>query len=169
VSSKHSGKNLRKLQFVASLPKVVLYALLGGLTLSVFTEIVQRFIPGVPLYGITEIITLFSAYLYLLAMAYVTYRKRHITVDILHMVVKNESVIRYLELVSFFICIVVCFVYDYLAFQYCYGVAIAKQTTPDIGYPRIFLVSCLALGLTLTCFFFVLYFINAIRLKIIGR
>ena len=154
---------------MASLPQVVLYALLGGLTLSVFTEIVQRFIPGVPLYGITEIITLFSAYLYLMAMAYVTYRKRHITVDILHMVVKNESVISYLELVSSFICIVVCFVYGYLAFQYCYGVAIAKQTTPDIGYPRIILVSCLVLGLTITCFFFVLYFINTIRLKITGR
>ena len=150
---------------MSSLPKVVLCVLLGGLTLSVFTQIVQRFIPGVPLYGIMEVIALLAAYLYLLGMAYVTYRRGHVTVDILRMIVKNDSVLRYLELVSLLVCVAVCLVYGYLAVQYCYGVAIMKQTTPDIGYPRIFLVTSVAIGLILSCIFFILDFGNKIRHK----
>ncbi len=142
---------------MASIPRVILYVLLGGLTLSVFTEIVQRFIPGVPFYGITEVVTLWAAYLYLLAMAYVTYRRGHVTVDILSMIVKSRSVSRYLEMAAPLIAIVVCLVYSYL------GVAIGKQTTPDIGYPRIFLVSAVAIGLILSCVFFILDFSNKIR------
>lgn len=163
VSNKHSGLNLRKLKGITSLPKIVLFVLLGGLTLSVFTEIVQRFIPGVPLYGITEIITLWAAYLYLLAMAYVTYRRGHVTVDILSMIVKSRSVSKYLELVSPLIAVLVCLVYGYLAVVYCYGVAVGKHTTPDIGYPRIFLVASIAIGLILSCTFFILDFSNKIR------
>jgi len=148
---------------MASIPRVILYVLLGGLTLSVFTEIVQRFIPGVPFYGITEVVTLWAAYLYLLAMAYVTYRRGHVTVDILSMIVKSRSVSRYLEMAAPLIAIVVCLVYSYLAVVYCHGVAIGKQTTPDIGYPRIFLVSAVAIGLILSCVFFILDFSNKIR------
>jgi len=148
---------------MSSLPKVVLCVLLGGLALSVFIEIVQRFIPGVPFYGIVEVISLWAAYLYLLGMAYVTYRRGHVTVDILSRVVKNESVSRYLELVSPLIAALICLIYAYLAVQYCYGVAIMKQTTPDIGYPRIFLVTPLVIGLILSCIFFISDFVNKIR------
>lgn len=148
---------------MTSLPGVVLCVLLGGLTLSVFIQIVQRFIPGVPFYGITEVISLWAAYLYLLGMAYVTYRRGHVTVDVLSRVVKSESVSRYLELVSPLIATLICLIYGYLAYKYCYGVAIMKQTTPDIGYPRIFLVAPLVIGLILSCIFFISDFVNKIR------
>jgi len=148
---------------MTSLPTLVLCVLLGGLTLSVFTQIVQRFIPGVPFYGITEVISLWAAYLYLLGMAYVTYRRGHVTVDILSRVVKSESVSRYLELVSPLIATLVCVVFGYLAYEYCHWVAIGKQTTPDIGYPRIFLVTPLVIGLILSCIFFISDFVNKIR------
>lgn len=161
--SRHNGINLRKLKFMTSLPGVVLCVLLGGLTLSVFIQIVQRFIPGVPFYGITEVISLWAAYLYLLGMAYVTYRRGHVTVDVLSRVVKSESVSRYLELVSPLIATLICLIYGYLAYKYCYGVAIMKQTTPDIGYPRIFLVAPLVIGLILSCIFFISDFVNKIR------
>lgn len=148
---------------MTSLPTLVLCVLLGGLTLSVFIQIVQRFIPGVPFYGITEVISLWAAYLYLLGMAYVTYRRGHVTVDVLSRVVKSESVSRYLELVSPLIATLICLIYGYLAYEYCYGVAIMKQTTPDIGYPRIFLVTPLVIGLILSCIFFISDFVNKIR------
>lgn len=145
------------------LPRVVLCVLLGGLTLGVFIQIVQRFIPGVPFYGITEVITLLAAYLYLLGMAYVTYSRGHVTVDVLSRVVKSEKVLRYLELVGPLIATLVSLIFGYLAYEYCYGVAIMKQTTPDIGYPRIFLVAPLVIGLILSCIFFISDFVNKIR------
>jgi len=148
--------NLAKLKVIGYLPKGVLYFLLLGLTLGVFVEIVERFVPGMALYGIPEVIELIAAYLYLTAMAYVTYRKAHVSVDLLHMVVKKETTIRHFEFVSSLIGMAVTLVFTWLAVKYCYNVAITGQTTPDIGYPRIVLVSSLIVGLTLTCVFFAL-------------
>jgi TRAP-type C4-dicarboxylate transport system permease small subunit len=97
-------------------------------------------------------------------MSYVSYEKKHITVDLLTWrFAESGSFSRYTGLVSSFITIAVCLAYGYLGFEYCITVASMGQRTIDIGYPRIILVSSIAFGFTLMTLYTVLHLVAEIR------
>lgn len=147
-----------------SLHKVMLYIALGACVLTTLSLVIVRYLPGVALYGIPEAVTLCAAWLYFVGMGYVSYEKKHITVDLLTWrFAESGSFSRYSGLVSSFITIVVCLAYGYLGFQYCLNIASMGQRTVDIGYPRIILVSSIALGFTLMTLYTVFHLVAEIR------
>ena len=147
-----------------SLHKVMLYIALGACVLTTLSLVIVRYLPGVALYGIPEAVTLCAAWLYFAGMGYVSYQKKHITVDLLTWrFAESGSFSRYSGLVSSFITIAVCLAYGYLGFQYCLNIASMGQRTIDIGYPRIILVSSIALGFTLMTLYTVFHLVTEIR------
>ena len=156
--SKHLGET------GISLHKVMLYIALGACVLTTLSLVIVRYLPGVALYGIPEAVTLCAAWLYFAGMGYVSYQKKHITVDLLSWGVTESSLFsRYFGLVSSFLTIAVCLAYGYLGFQYCIIVGGMGQRTIDIGYPRIILVSSIVLGFTLMTLYSVVHLVGEIR------
>ena len=148
-----------------SLHKVMLYVALGACVLATLSLVIVRYLPGVALYGIPEAVTLCAAWLYFAGMGYVSYQKKHITVDLLSWGVTKESSLfsRYFSLVSSFLTIAVCLAYGYLGFQYSMIVAGMGQRTVDIGYPRIILISSIVFGFTLMTLYSILHLVGEIR------
>lgn len=147
-----------------SLHRLVLYITLGACVITTLSLVIVRYIPGVALYGIPEAVTLCSAWLYFTGMAYVSYEKGHITVDLLSgKFAESKFFSKYFGLVSSFLTIAVCVAYGYLGFKYCILIAGMGQRTTDIGYPRIFLVSSIAFGFTLMTLYSVLQMVREIK------
>lgn len=147
-----------------SLHKAILFIALGACVITTLSLVVVRYLPGVALYGIPEAVTLCAAWLYFAGMGYVSYQKKHITVDLLTWKFVESSLFsRYFGLVSSFLTIAVCLAYGYLAIRYSIIVAGMGQRTIDIGYPRIILISSIVLGFTLMTLYSVLHLVNEIR------
>jgi len=147
-----------------SLHKLILCFALGACILTTLSLVIVRYLPGVALYGIPEAVTLCAAWLYFAGMGYVSYQKKHITVDLVSWGVTKSSLFsRCFGLVSSFITIAVCLAYGYLGFQYCVIVSTMGQRTVDIGYPRIILVSSIILGFTLMTLYSVVHLVSEIR------
>ena len=147
-----------------SLHKLMLYIALGACVLTTLSLVIVRYLPGVALYGIPEAVTLCAAWLYFAGMGYVSYEKKHITVDLLTWRFAESGIFsRYSGLVSSFITIAVCLAYGYLGFRYSMIVAGMGQRTIDIGYPRIILISSIVFGFTLMTLYSVLHLVGEIR------
>ena len=146
-----------------SLHKLLLYIALGACVTTTLSLVIVRYLPGIALYGIPEAVTLCAAWLYFAGMSYVSYEKKHITVDLLTWrFAASGSFSRYTGLVSSLITIAVCLAYGYLGFEYCITVASMGQRTIDIGYPRIILVSSIAFGFTLMILYTVFHLVAEI-------
>lgn len=147
-----------------SLHKAILFFALGAAVLTTLSLVVVRYLPGVALYGIPEAVTLSAAWLYFAGMGYVSYQKKHITVDLLSWGATESSLFsRYFGLVSSFLTIAVCLAYGYLGIQYSIIVAGMGQRTVDIGYPRIILISSIVFGFALMTLYSVLHLVDEIR------
>jgi len=147
-----------------SLHKAILFIALGACVITTLSLVVVRYLPGVALYGIPEVVTLCAAWLYFAGMGYVTYQKKHITVDLITWGAgENSLFVRYSGLVSSLITIAVCLAYGYLALQYSIIVAGMGQRTIDIGFPRIILISSIVFGFTLMTLYSVLHLVREIR------
>jgi TRAP-type C4-dicarboxylate transport system permease small subunit len=142
----------------------LIYISVAGVTLFTALQVALRFIPGIKLYGTAELITLFAAWMYLLGMGYVSYRNKHITADILDWLLKENSITaKYLGLIGSSFAIAVCVVYGVLAFDFIIMVTAAGQISPDIGYPRVLIVSSLGVGFIAMTIFSVYHFTKEIQ------
>ena len=149
--------------FTGTLPNIFLSLALVAVTLAVFAEVVLRYFTDVAFYGIEEVITIFIAYFYFLAIVYVTQHKKHITVDLLDMVIKSKKVLRYLDLLPSLLGLVVCIAYSYMSYQHCYWTFAGNQITVNIGYPRVFLVAAVLIAFSLMTVYFILDIVNALK------
>lgn len=158
---KKYGANLGK--FTGSLSRIFMQITVAGVVLTTAAQIALRYIPGIKLYGIAELITLSGAYLYFVGISYVTYQKKHITVDLITWGAGEDSLfVRYSGLVSSLLTITVSLVYGYLAFRWCGIVVGMGQKSVDLGYPRIILVSSLGLGFACMIIFSIYHFVREI-------
>jgi TRAP-type C4-dicarboxylate transport system permease small subunit len=141
-----------------------IYISVASVTAMTALQVSLRFIPGVKLYGTAELITLSAIWMYFLGMGYVSYRNKHITADVLSWLFPEDSMVaKYLGLLGSFLGILVCLFYGYLAWEFMVMVAVMKQQTTDIGFPRIWLVSSVGVGFLVMGFFAIYHFVRELR------
>lgn len=134
--------------------------------ISIFIQVLLRYIFHTPLYGLEELCAIIATWFYFIGTAYSTYSRSYVSADILPIFIKNPRIIKGAKIISLSISIVasgILFYYSYIFAQWVYKNNVITPT---------FLISlncgfgALVIGSLLMLYHYIKIFLREINTKI---
>ena len=129
---------------------------------TIFASVLMRYVFKSNLYGLEEIVTLATMWLYFMGGVDGSYEDSHIDADVLSLAIKSEKVKRVLKIIIKAVCLVVSIVFAKWGIDYLNWAVAVGGVTQTLRIPMLLSRMPLSIAFILMVFFNLYHLINAI-------
>lgn len=155
------GKNIW--DFMLRFQFVILVITSLALALAQTSMVIMRYFLKTDFFGIEEIIIIPAFWLFFVGASYGTYKKRHISAELVSWVIKDDYKKVWIETISSFITLIICFIMTYWSVEFFIGSIANGQTSSALQIPHYIPRSSVLFGFLLMSLYFFVEFINKIK------
>ena len=149
-------------RFIA-LQKWILIVAFSFLVLVVFTQVVLRYVFQHPIFGTDELASMIAVWVYFIGAAHATYTRTHIEGGFLASIFKRQSVVDTIRLVVLIFTLIVCFIFIFMAYEWCRWTVENNVTTTSLFFPTIWGEVAMLIGAILMTVYFTIETVETAR------
>lgn len=149
-------------RFIA-LQRWILIVASSFLVLVVFTEVVLRYVFEHPIFGTDELASMIAVWVYFIGAAHASYTRTHIEGGFLASIFKKSSVVDTIRLVVLVFTLIVCFIFIFMAYEWCLWTVQNNVTTTSLFFPKIWGEVAMLIGAILMSVYFAIETIEIVH------
>jgi TRAP-type C4-dicarboxylate transport system permease small subunit len=150
-------------RFLSGSMKTIIIAVIIMATLTMFLQVISRYVFQVAISGLDELAGHTAVWLYLMGAAYGTYERTHIKADMMHLFVKNPRVLQVIRAAAAAVSVVISCYMTTWAFGYIKWSILKHEVTPTLRLPTVIFQLPILIGAFLMVVYFLREFIDILR------
>ncbi|HLR71174.1 MAG TPA: TRAP transporter small permease [Pseudogracilibacillus sp.] len=130
------------------------------LALGLGLTVIMRYILKIDLFGLEELIVIPAFWLYFIGASFGTYKKSHISAELVSVYIKSKKVKIYIEFLTSLVTTILCFIVSYWSIQFFVWSFLSGAKSSAWKIPQYIPHSAILVGFLLMSLYFIVQFIS---------
>lgn len=149
--------------FLLNMQRVILVICSLFLVFTIGLTVVFRYILNIDLFGLEEIIVIPAFWMFFIGASYGTYKKKHISAELVSVYVKKDKPRKIVETITSFVTLSLCLLITYWSIQFFSWSFTSGATSSAWRIPQYIPHSAVLFGFLLMTFYFIVHFIVNVK------